>query len=110
MPSSPLPPAVLEPPMGPALARRQVVIVDALGLHMRPADKFVTLAKTFCSDIVVICRGARANGKSILDLATLAAECGTTLDIEAQGSDAEDAVADLADLIIAGLNEGGETA
>ena len=49
---------------------------------MRPADKFVTLATTFRSHIVVICRGSRADGKSILDLANLAAECGTTLDIE----------------------------
>lgn len=45
-----------------------------------------------------------ADGKSILDLATLAAECGTTLDIEAHGPDAEDAVAAL---ILAGLDEVG---
>lgn len=107
MSPSPMPPVVLESPTGSAPARRRVVIVDVLGLHMRPADKFVTLAKTFRSDIVVICRGSMADGKSILDLATLAAGCGTTLDIEAHGPDAEDAVAALADLILAGLDEVG---
>ena len=105
MSPSPMPPAVLESPIGSAPARRRVVIVDAPGLHMRPAGKFVTLAKTFRSDIVVICRGSMTDGKSILDLATLAAECGTALDIEAHGPDAEDAVAALADLILAGLDE-----
>ena len=91
-------------------AGRRVVIVNALGLHLRPASRFVALAASFRSDIVVACKGIRANGKSILDLATLAAECGTTLEIEAHGPDAEDAVADLADLIASGLDEGGETA
>ena len=103
----PMPPAVLESPTYSAPASRRVVIVDALGLHMRPAAKFVTLARTFRSDILVTCRGSVADGKSILDLATLAAECGTPLDIEAHGPDAEDAVADLADLILAGLDEVG---
>ena len=107
MSPSPLPPVVLESPIGSASARSRVVIVDVLGLHMRPADKFVTLAKTFRSDIVVICRDSRADGKSILDLATLAAGCGTALDIEAHGPDAGDAVAALADLILAGLDEVG---
>ena len=107
MSPSPVPPAVQESPTGSAPARRRVVIVDALGLHMRPAAKFVTLAKTFRSEIVVICRGSRADGKSILELASLAAGCGTPLDIEAHGPDAEDAVAALADLLLAGLAEVG---
>ena len=105
MSRSPMPPTLLGSPTGSAPARRRVVIVDALGLHLRPAAKFVTLARTFRSDIVVTCRGSGADGKSILDLATLAAECGTALDIEAHGPDAEDAVAALADLILAGLDE-----
>ena len=105
MSPAPMPTAVLESPTDSAPASRRVVIVDVLGPHMRPADRFVTLAKTFRSDIVVTCRGTRADGKSILDLATLAAECGTPLDIEAHGPDAEDAVAALADLILAGLAE-----
>lgn len=94
----------------PNTARRQVVIVDPLGLHLRPADKFVRLAHSFRSDIVVIHKDIRANGKSILDLTTLAAECGTTLEIEAHGPDADEAIAALADLIVAGLDESGETA
>lgn len=89
------------------VARRQVQIANALGLHLRPADQFVKLATSFRSDIVVIVvgKGNRANGKSILDLAILAAECGVTLDIEAHGPDAEDAVTALAGLVLARFHE-----
>jgi phosphocarrier protein HPr len=82
----------------------QAVIIDPLGLHLRPAARLVSLAKSFRSEIRVLCKGTMANGKSILDLVTLAAECGTTLDIVAQGPDAEEAVAALSGLIVAGLD------
>ncbi len=84
--------------------RSQVVIIDPLGLHLRPAAKLVVLANSFRSDVQVVCRGDNANAKSILDLATLAAECGTTLDIVAYGPDAQEAVTALTGLIGAGLD------
>ena len=57
------------------------------------------LANAFQSDVMVHCKGVRANGKSILSLLFLAAECGTMLALEAEGCDAEDSVAALANLI-----------
>jgi phosphocarrier protein HPr len=87
-------------------ARVQVVVIDPLGLHMRSAANFAALARSFRSDIRVMVGGNTVDGKSVLDLTTLAAECGTALDIEAQGPDAEEAVAALAGLIGAGLDEG----
>ena len=79
--------------------RRQFIIVDPLGLHVRPAAKLVVLAKSFRSDIQIIAKGTTADGKSLADLVALAIECGTTLDIVAHGPDAEAAVAALANLI-----------
>jgi phosphocarrier protein HPr len=86
----------------PLRIRSQVVIIDPLGLHLRPAAKLVLVAKSFLSDVRVLCRGNTANAKSILDLATLAAECGTTLEIVAHGPDAQEAVTALTDLLNAG--------
>ena len=83
------------------VARRQVGVSNVLGLHLRVAGRFVRLAQAFQSDVRVCCEGIIANGKSILDLLSLAAECGTMLALEAEGCDAEDAVAALADLISA---------
>ena len=82
-------------------ARRQVGVNNVLGLHLRVAGRFVKLANAFQSDVRVCCKGIIADGRSILSLLSLAAECGTMLALEAEGSDAEDAVAALADLISA---------
>jgi phosphocarrier protein len=89
---------------GASTARRTVQIVNTHGLHMRPSSKFVKLASSFQSEIQVDFRGSRANGKSILDMTTLAAECGATLILEARGSDAEAALSALAELVAAGFH------
>src|SRR3974390_1698290 len=95
------------------VARRQVGVNNVLGLHLRVADRFVKLATSFQSDVRVYCKGIMANGRSILSLLSLAAECGTMLALEAQGCDAEDAVSALAILIPApsheSVDEGGRS-
>ena len=83
------------------VARRQVKVGHALGLHLRVAEKVVRSANAFQADVRIHVKGITANGKSILSLLTLAAECGTMLALEAEGCDAEDAVSALADLISA---------
>ena len=65
--------------------RRPVVILNALGLHLRPAGLFVGLARRFAAEIRVHRDGLCVDGKSILDLAMLAAGCGTRLELEARG-------------------------
>jgi phosphocarrier protein len=89
---------------GDAIAASRVQVVNAHGLHMRPSTRFVMLANSFQSEIAVDFRGTRANGKSILDMASLAAECGSYLDLEARGPDAGQALAALGDLVAAGFH------
>jgi phosphotransferase system HPr (HPr) family protein len=84
---------------------RQVQITNILGFHLRAADKFVRLAQQFRADVRIACDGRKVSGRSILDLATLAAECGCQLELEAAGPDAEAAVAALANLIGQGFDE-----
>jgi phosphocarrier protein len=92
----------------PPVARCTVVVLNRLGLHLRSAEKFVRLAGRFASEVRVYRDGPGANGKSILDLVTLAAGCGTRLDVEARGPDAEAALAALVGLISASFHEDGE--
>ena len=66
-----------------ALERRQVEIVNELGLHLRAARIFSRLAQQYQAEVRVHLNGRTANGKSILDLTMLIAECGTRLDLEA---------------------------
>jgi phosphotransferase system HPr (HPr) family protein len=82
-----------------------VEITNSLGLHMRPANKFVELALQYQAEIRVHYNGNEYNGKSILELTSLAAECGSQLDLEARGADAKVAIDALADLVNAQFHE-----
>jgi phosphocarrier protein HPr len=89
----------------PTVARRQVEITNPLGLHMRPANKFVELALKYQSEIRVHYNGSEYNGKGILELISLAADCGSRLEIEARGPDATAAVNALAELVNSQFHE-----
>lgn len=82
-----------------------VEIVNPLGLHARPAAEFVKIAAKFASEITVAKDGHAVNGKSIMGVMTLAAECGSRITIRAEGEDAEAAVQALAALVQRGFGE-----
>ena len=71
---------------------REVVVANEQGLHARPADLVAREAQRWESRIEFIGKAQRVDGKSILDLLTLAAEEGTHLVIEATGPDACEAL------------------
>ena len=81
------------------VSERRVTVINELGLHARPAAEFVKLASRFESDIRLAKDGDAVNGKSIMGVMTLAAECGAELTLRADGSDAEAAVAALEELV-----------
>lgn len=81
------------------MMQRQVTLVNKLGLHARAAAQFVNTAMRFESDIQVLGRGRRANGKSIMALMMLSAPNGTPLDLEVSGNDESEAVEALVALI-----------
>ena len=80
-------------------------IVNRLGLHARPAAEFVKIANRFTAQIAVRKDDLEVNGKSIMGMMMLAAECGSALVIRADGDDAEQAVAALLALVAAGFGE-----
>lgn len=82
-----------------------VRIANPLGLHARPAAEFVKLAAKFVAEVSVTKDGYAVNGKSIMGVMTLAAECGSQITIRADGDDAETAVTALVDLVRRGFDE-----
>lgn len=76
-----------------------VTVENRLGLHARPAAELVKLAAKFESEITISKDEMAVNGKSILGVMTLAAECGSVLLLKAEGADAERAVEELAKLL-----------
>ncbi len=81
------------------VSERRVTVINELGLHARPAAEFVKLASRFESEIRLAKDGDAVNGKSIMGVMTLAAECGAELTLRAHGSDAEAAVTALEALV-----------
>jgi phosphocarrier protein HPr len=78
---------------------RRLVIVNERGLHARAAAKFVGVLSSFEAEIEVEKDGVRVSGRSIMGLMMLAAAPGTTIDVEACGNDAAEALAALALLV-----------
>jgi phosphocarrier protein HPr len=86
-------------------AARTVEIVNKRGLHARASAKFVKLATSFDAEVKVGRDGTQVDARSIMGLMMLAAGPGSTIDIEAEGPDAEAAVNALAALVAAKFEE-----
>ena len=84
---------------------KEIAIVNRLGLHARPAAMFVRIASRHRSEIWVSKEGEEVNGKSIMGLMMLAAGQGSKLRIRCEGPDADKAMEELEELIIAKFNE-----
>ena len=78
-------------------------VSDPVGFHLRAAGRIVRLTKTFASEVTIRYEGRIANAKSIMGLASLAAEFGTDVEIEATGVDEEEAIEKLVHLIAVDL-------
>jgi len=89
----------------PEERRRTVRVVNSQGLHARPCHAIVSAALAFQSDLRIRLRGREVNGKSILELMTLAAGPGTELELCARGQDAERLLEQLEGLFREGFGE-----
>jgi phosphocarrier protein HPr len=89
--------------VGPAAA--EITIVNTRGLHARAAARFVKTAGGFTAEIRVTKDGTTVPGTSIMGLMMLGAAPGSTLLLEAEGPDAEAAVAALVALVADGFGE-----
>jgi phosphocarrier protein len=81
------------------MVERTVQILNKNGLHARPAAEIVKLAAKYRSEITLARDGLEVNGKSIMGVMMLAAECGASIVLRADGEDAEQAVDAIATLI-----------
>ncbi len=87
------------------MARAEVTVVNRLGLHARPSAKVTATAGRFRAEVWLSRNTRKVNAKSIMGVMMLAAARGSTLVVEAEGPDADQAVAALVDLIGSGFGE-----
>ena len=79
---------------------KTVEIVNETGLHTRPGNEFVSLSKTFSSQISVENEaGVKVNGTSLLKLLSLGIKKGSKITVYADGEDENEAVDKLSSLL-----------
>ena len=81
------------------MINRDIKIINKLGLHARAAAKFVTMASQYSSNVHLVLKGQRINGKSIMGVMMLAASQGTELTLSTDGEDESSAMEALDELI-----------
>jgi phosphocarrier protein len=87
------------------MREEHVIIVNKLGMHARSAALFSKQASQFTSKIEVVKDHMKVNGKSIMELLTIAAVKGAKIIIRSDGNDEEDAINSLVSLVKDGFGE-----
>lgn len=84
---------------------REFRINNKLGLHARPSAQLTQVAAKFTSEIYVAKNGRRVNAKSIMGVMMLAAGPGSTVTVDAEGPDEEQALEAIGSLIASRFGE-----
>ncbi len=83
-----------------------ITVPNQLGLHLRPASALVKLASQYDQCEISLTKDEQTvNAKSIMGVIMLAAECGSTLEIKADGEESEKALLAIVELIESGFGE-----
>jgi len=87
------------------MLRREVEIINKLGLHARAAAKLTQIASRYQCEVWVSRDGRRVNAKSIMGVMMLAAAKGAKVTIETGGEDEDEAMSALVELIAGKFGE-----
>jgi len=87
------------------VVERVITIKNRAGLHTRPAAALVKTAARFKAEFTIEKDSMEINGKSIIGVMTLAAECGSSLTLRFDGPDESEAAAAIVDLFERGFDE-----
>jgi len=85
--------------------RKEFILLNRLGLHIRPAAQFTKIAARYKADVFLIRDDMRVNAKSIMGVMMLAAEQGARLTMECIGDDEDALCAELTQLIESKFHE-----
>lgn len=87
------------------VVKKEITVVNRLGLHARPAAQIVQKASQFKSDIKLSKDGLEVNAKSIMGVMMLAAEMGSSIVIITEGPDEQAAAEAIAQVFASKFGE-----
>lgn len=88
------------------MLKRDVEIVNKLGLHARASAKLTQIASSYACEVWLERSGRRINAKSIMGVMMLAAAKGATITIETDGADEQAALDAIVALVADKFGEG----
>ena len=84
---------------------KDFTINNKLGLHARPSAQLTQIAGRYESEVFIAKNGRRVNAKSIMGVMMLAAGPGSTVTVDAEGPDEQQALEAVGALITSGFGE-----
>jgi phosphocarrier protein len=88
------------------MLKKEIEIINKLGLHARASAKLTQTASRFASEVWIARASRRVNAKSIMGVMMLAASKGTTVEVETNGADEAEAMSAMEALINDKFGEG----
>jgi len=88
------------------MIKREIKVVNKLGLHARASAKLTQVASKFKSGVWIARNGRRVNAKSIMGVMMLAAGMGASVELETDGEDEADAMREVEKLFADKFGEG----
>ena len=88
------------------MIKREIKVVNKLGLHARASAKLTQVASKFKSGVWIARNGRRVNAKSIMGVMMLAAGIGASVELETDGEDEADAMREVEKLFADKFGEG----
>lgn len=85
------------------MVSKDTVVVDKMGLHMRPANNFISAMTKYKSDIMIVFGDKKINGKSIMNIMAACIKYGSHITIVCEGEDEQAMLDEAINLIESGL-------
>ena len=87
------------------MVSEKVTVINKAGFHMRPASLFVQAMAKYKSAINIVYNGKNIDGKSIMNVMAACMKCGSEIEIQCDGPDEKEMLAEAAGLVKSGLGE-----
>lgn len=87
------------------MVSKNILITNALGIHLRPAGAMCDTAIKYKSHITFTCGNRQANAKSVISILAAGVKCGDEITLIAEGADEEEAINAVSTTFIESLND-----
>ena len=87
------------------MVSEKLTVINKMGFHMRPASMFVQAMAKYKSSINIVFNGKNIDGKSIMTVMAACMKCGSEIEIQCDGPDEKEMLAEAAGLVKSGPGE-----